>query len=321
MKKNNLPNKLRFLCLYAILLSCVSCDEGLFGGSDDDMTEEEYLAMCKAAIAEPPEVKEFYHENEEDHLHDSRNFGSSALAVKKKENVWRVIVKPALSVSPEAFPFPEYLDGYADSLFLDVSGLPVDDSDPGNEYWIIDISFPATNIGITYEVFYECEDGERSEPTVFALQTPDICEIHPLWEAPSDPGGNIYKDQNTLNLKFGFRPGSGGTSYSMVHFPYEKVTSTAYISSGSYTYVYQDFLDNYRVPDYPEQSHSFPEYINEITVQIDLHELTGISEEQWEAWQETVTIEAEIQICDEDFLLHGPGSEARFHLAWWHPNQ
>lgn len=295
-----------------------SCDSGLF--DDDDMTEEEYLANCTAALKTAPEVEEFYHINEDDPLQNSRNGGSSTLLVKKKEHVWRVIVVPTIDTDPELFPVPDYVKSFTDSLFLDTSTLPVDNSDPENEYWIVDISFPAANIGIAYEVFFQCENGELSDSTVFELKTPDICEIHPLWEIWHEPigsSGNTYKDQKTAEWTVSFRP--SGSSYSMAFFPYEKLSSKAYITSGSYTYVYENFLDDFRVADYAEQGGTLPEFIDLISLQIDLHKLTGISEVEWQTWSEPVTIEGEIQVCGEDFLARSYETTARFHITWWNP--
>ena len=304
-----------FLIFSLFFLS--SCDSGLF---DDDMTEEEYLADCTAALKTAPEVEEFYHTNEADPLQNMRNSGYSSLLVKKKEHVWRLVVVPTMDTDPELFPDPVWVKSFTDSLFLDVSTLAVNNSYAESEYWIVDIRFPTANVGITYEVFFQCENEELSDPTILELQTPDICEIHPLWEVWHESigfSGNTHKDQKTAEWTVSFRP--SGSLYAMAFFPYDKLSSKAYITSGDYTYVYENFLDDFRVADYPEQGAALPEYINMITLQIDLHQLTGISEEEWQTWTEKVTIEGEIQVCDEDFLARSYETTARFHLTWWNP--
>ncbi len=318
----NLPHTSEKPVLYFfvfLLFFLGSCDSGLFN-DDDDMTEEEYLANCKAAIETAPEVTEFYYKNEDNPLHDSRNGGYSSLLVRKKDHVWRVLIVPTIDADPELFPDPDYVDSFTDSLFLDTSTLPVDNSDPEDEYWRVDISFPAASISIAYEVFYQCEDGALSDPTVFELQTPDICDIHPLWEVwyeSAGMAGNTYKDQKTIEWTVSFRP--SGSSYSMAFFPYDKLSSKAYITSGAYTYVYENFLHDFRVPDNTQQGATLPEFINQLSLKIDLHKLTGISEDQWSTWPDQVTIEGEIQVCNEDFLARSYETTARFHITWWNP--
>lgn len=316
--KASRPQTTAFLYFSVFLLALLgSCGSDFFG---DDMTEEEYLANCKAAIETAPEVTEFYYENEDNRLETFRNEGFSSLLVKKKENVWRVIVTTSFDAEPEAFTEPDLFRSYMDTLFLDASSLFVNNSDPENEYWMIDIRFPATNLGITYEVFYQCEDGLLSDPAVFELQTPDICVIHPLWELRSASaqltGPTSTKDQKILEWKGQLLPGD---SDAMPFLSYERISSKAYISSGSYTYVYEDFLETYRVPDYPEQNLTLSEYISSFSLQIDLHELTGISEEEWQNWNEPVTIEGEIQFCGENFMMYSYYNETRFHITTWNP--
>ena len=311
------PKKSVFFFLVCLLFFLSSCDSGLF---DDDMTEEEYLANCTAALKTAPEVAEFYYINEENPLNDSRNSGSSSLMVRKKEHVWRVVVVPTIDTDPALFPAPDHIKNYTDSLYLDTSTLPVENSDPENEYWLVEINFPATNIGMAYEVFYQCENGELSDPTIFELQTPDICDIHPLWEVwyeSAGVAGNTGKDQKMVDWWVNFQP--SGTYRSMAFFPYEKLSSKAYITSGAYSYVYDDFLDDFRVPDHSEQGGTLPQFINQLTLKLDLHKLTGISEEEWKTWPEAVTIEGEIMICDEDFLARSYETTARFHITWWNP--
>lgn len=61
-----------------------------------------------------------------------------------------------------------------------------------------------------------------------------------------------------------------------------------------YSFNYNNFIDAFLMKNNQEISI----YFNQIKLsKIELHELSGISKEEWETWEDTVIIEGEISVC------------------------
>ena len=279
-------SKALFFCL---LLS--ACDDGLFGGDDDgDMTEEEALSSCKAALATAPEVMEKEVYLNDDSLRLLRNDGRSALLVKKNDAIMWLMVKTTLQ---DGLPSTAYLDSFNKTEQLRKEDLQEDPDFPG--YWYVQVDFPATDIAITYEVYYECADNSASPATTYVLNTPAICEITDLWKVSYERylGFDASKEVKDVDLIFRFTP-TADFSYTMAYIPYDQISATAYIHSANYSSVFNNFLDHFST------ANGGSAFTDEMAFTVNLHELTGISEEELATWDDgTLQIDLEVKICDE----------------------
>ncbi|MBK6266194.1 hypothetical protein JKA74_14205 [Marivirga sp. S37H4] len=301
---------MRAIFFITIFITAVAC-------TPEDLSEEELTEQCKALTLVQPQLREV-------ETSGFKNEGMVKIETEKMGGVWRIIVKSEVLKDRNLFPDQVYMENFYQINTYYPEDLLVNNSDPLKEYWIIEAALPSTNIRSRYEIIYECENGSTSGVSFLTVESIDLCQSHEEWgvwviDLSSAYATNIPKSVSTIDVALNFERLAAGEAGSLSYIPYDKITSaTAYVSSGSYTFVYEDFIQAFL----KDGSEKFS-YFSSIPLEIYLHEITGISAEEWESWpHNNVVVDVELKICGQTFYPSAqmePGTE-RIRMLNWNPN-
>lgn len=318
-----------FFCISLTVFLTTACDLDFFDG--DDESEEVH---CSEVIDTAPVFFVALDDENEYGIGVNRNNGSPVFLIEKRNGVRYVNIDVEVIDADEDIIQHNYIGIFNTTTVFPTETLREITDENGDEYWILDeLGFPATNLSINYTASFSCSSDEISPVSTLEIPTPDICEIHHLWRLNYNVignSGNFGKNETSAVWKGSFVPTNSGDTYTMAYIPYENIGFRIHVSSrnfleGStdhlnYNFTFDDFLEDFRIPNNPGEP-LYP-YINEITLNLDFHKLTGITAEQWENWPqyEVVVVEGEIFFCNEAFNHYPYEENSHFTLFFWNRN-